>query len=566
MGQQQSFDLTYVKGKGWANNDIILHAPDAATFGGPAGFGPYGGKDTVQACFDANPQWAVGSGKEYKCYNGSVLNSGDTAWFVSSAPFLGGLLPLSTRLHILSFIFSPTLQFFPPPSFQLTSSALVLFMSVPGLALYYSGLVRQANVLTTAMQTLSICCFITFMWMAFGYSLAFAPTNPYRKTSTPIYGDGSRLWFRGMKYDTTHFNAPSVPEACYCMYQLTFALITPALICGSFADRMKYWPMVVFMCLWHIVVYCPIAHASWHPDGFLYQAGVLDFAGGNVVHIASGVAGLVSVAIVGNRRGFNNPLEKENFSPNNIMTTFTGAMMLWVGWFGFNGCSGGTAGMVAGQAVLNTHVSACMGGLSWMLIEVIFAPDHLPKFLGMISGVISGLVAITPGAGFVDQNGALWTGVFAGSMCYFGAQLKHYLGYDDALDAFGVHAIGGIIGGISVGFFATQHNGGGMPGKFANAPGVNNRDGVYYSNMTHGGHQLAMQIYGIVVSVFWSAFASAILLLTIDKVTSLISADGTGLRVSAEHEDTGLDASIHGESLGPAKIDGLEMVPQTETC
>lgn len=428
-------------------------------------------------------------------------------------------------------------------------------MSLPGLALFYSGLVRQANVLTTAMQTLSICCFVTFMWFAFGYSLALAPTNPYRTTSTPIYGDGSRLWFRGMKYDTAHFNAPTVPEAAYCMYQLTFALITPGLICGSFADRMKYWPMVLFMCLWHIVVYCPIAHASWHPDGFLFQAGVLDFAGGNVVHIASGVAGLVSVAIVGNRRGFNNPLEKDNFSPNNIMTTFTGAMMLWVGWFGFNGCSGGSAGMVAAQAVLNTHLSACMGAISWLVTEIIFSPDHKPKLLGMTSGVVAGLVGITPGAGMVDQNGAFWIGIFTGSLCYFGAQLKHYLGYDDALDAFGIHAVGGIIGGIATGFFATVHNGGGFP--HGGAPGVNTRDGVYYSNMTHGGKQLGLQIYGILVSVGWSAFASALLLLAIDRTM--------GLRVSAEHEDTGLDASIHGESIGPAKMDGLELVPTNET-
>jgi Amt family ammonium transporter len=479
------------------------------------------GASTFAGCTTINGDNDV-TGQAYKCTNAAFLNSGDTAWI-------------------------------------LTSCALVLFMSIPGLALYYSGLVRQANVLTTSMQTLSITCFITFMWFFCGYSLSFAPTNPYRKTSTPIYGDGSRLWFRGMKYDTAHILAPTIPETVYCLYQLTFAIITPALICGSFADRMKYWPMVLFMCLWHVTVYCPLAHANWHPDGFLFQSGSLDFAGGNVVHISSGIAGLVSVAIVGNRRGFNQPAEKDNFLPSNILTTFTGAMMLWVGWLGFNGGAAGSAGLMAGQAVLNTHLSAATGAITWMLTEVIFSPDHKPKFLGMTSGVIAGLVGVTPGAGFMDQNGAFWSGFFAGIICYFGAQLKHYLGYDDALDAFGVHAIGGIVGGISVGFFATRSVGSyhaGFEKMPFGAPGVSNRDGVYYSNLQHGGTQLGVQIYAIVVAIGWSAFMSAILLLAIDKTL--------GLRVSAQDEDTGLDDSIHGESLTPKESKPYTGVSETE--
>jgi len=459
----------------------------------------------------------------YKCSNVAFLNSGDTAW-------------------------------------MLTSCALVLFMSIPGLALYYSGLVRQANVLTTAMQTLSITCFITFMWFFCGYSLSFAPTNPYRKTSTPIYGDGSRLWFRGMKYDTAHILAPTIPETVYCLFQLTFAIITPALICGSFADRMKYWPMVLFMILWHVTVYCPLAHSMWHPDGFLYQAGALDFAGGNVVHISSGISGLVSVAIVGNRRGFNQPAEKENFLPSNILTTFTGAMMLWVGWFGFNAGSAGTAGLQAGQAILNTHLGAATGAISWLLTEIIFSADHKPKFLGMTSGVVAGLVGVTPGCGFMDQNGAFWTSFFSGIICYFGAQVKHYLGYDDALDAFGVHAIGGIVGGISTGFFATRAVGSYASGFELNGgsgvPGVSNRDGVYYSDLKHGGTQLGLQLYAIVVSIGWAAFMSTILLLAIDKTM--------GLRVSAQDEDTGLDDSIHGESLTPKESKPYTGVSEAE--
>lgn len=209
-------------------------------------------KAGCQAIFGAD---SIGFPLAYKCVYVAFLSPGDTAW-------------------------------------MLTSCALVLFMSLPGLALYYSGLVRPANVLATSMQTLSIACFITIVWLFCGYSLAMAPSNPYRKTSTPIYGDGSRLWLRGMKLDTAHINAPTIPESVYCLYQLTFAIITPSLICGSFADRMKYWPMVLFIILWHLTVYFPLAHATWHPDGFLYEAGVLDFAGGNVVHISSGVAGL----------------------------------------------------------------------------------------------------------------------------------------------------------------------------------------------------------------------------------------------------------------------------------
>jgi len=427
-------------------------------------------------------------------------------------------------------------------AWMLTSCALVLFMTIPGLTLFYSGLVRSKNVLTMAMQTLTICCFITFCWFAFGYSLSFGPVQPYRTTSNPIYGDGSRLWFRGLTKTSAHWLAPTIPETVFCFYQLTFAIITAGLIAGSFADRMKYWPMVLFMCLWHFTVYCPIAHAQWHPDGFLHSAGVLDFAGGNVVHIASGWSGLVAVAIVGNRRGFGQPEEAAKFAPGNLMTTLTGACMLWVGWMGFNGGSAVMANDVAGAAALNTHLSAAIAGITWMLLDVILDPEHKPKLVGMISGAVGGLVCITPGAGFVDQNAAFWFGIFGGSFCFFGARLKHYMGYDDALDAFGVHAIGGMVGGLMTGFWADKAWGGqGVQG---------DKDGVYFSNMTHGGKQLGLQCYGIGVSVGWAVFMSAILLLAIDKTI--------GLRVSSEDEDTGLDSSIHGETNSPKEVN-LEM-------
>ena len=428
----------------------------------------------------------------------------------------------------------------------LTSCALVLMMTIPGLALYYSGLVRSKNVITMAMQTLTITCLITFLWFAFGYSLSLAPANPYRSSSNPIYGDGSRLWLRGLNLLSTHANAPTIPESVYCLYQLTFAIITAALISGSFADRMKYWPMVVFMTLWHLAVYCPIAHAMWHPDGFLYQAGVLDFAGGNVVHIASGWSGLAAVAVVGNRRGFGQPEEKNKFAPSNLLTTLTGFCLLWVGWLGFNGGSAVSAGAQAGAAALNTQIATAVGGLTWMLTEVIMDPEHKPKLVGMISGAVAGLVSVTPGAGFIDQNGAFWAGFFGGLLCFFGARIKHYIGYDDALDAFGVHAVGGMVGGVLVGFFGNSQVGGAGP--------LGSKDGVYFSNMTHGGRQLGVQLYGIGVSIGWSVFMSTLLLLAVDYTM--------GLRVSMEDEDMGLDASIHGEenTPNPTKDTQLEMV------
>lgn len=413
-------------------------------------------------------------------------------------------------------------------AWMLTSTALVLFMTLPGLALFYSGMVRATNVLSTVMQIISIACLITVLWLWYGYSLSFAPASPAhgnvgltRRPSTPIYGDGSRLWLRGMHIDSAHQLAPTIPESVFCMYQLTFAIITPAVICGSFADRMKYVPMLVFMALWHTVVYCPIAHAVWHPDGFLYQAGVLDFAGGYVVEIASGISGIVSSIVIGNRRGFG----KSRFEPHNILLTFMGTGMLWVGWFGFNAGSAVAANGRAGMALLVTHITGSVAALSWLATESYFRGQ--PSVLGMVSGAVAGLVCITPGAGFVDPVGAFFIGLIGGPLCYFGAQLKHYLGFDDALDAFGVHAIGGIVGSIATGFFATRAIGG--------------YDGVFYGSVEVGGNQLAMQLYGIVVTGGWSAFASWILLVAVDKTL--------GLRVSAEDEDTGLDSSYHGETI-----------------
>jgi Amt family ammonium transporter len=341
-----------------------------------------------------------------------------------------------------------------------------------------------------------------------------------------VYGNASRFWLRGLHIDSYHQLAPTIPEALYCAYQLTFAIITPALIVGSFADRMRFGPMLVFVTLWHFLVYCPIAHACWHPEGFLFKAGDLDYAGGNVVHIASGMAGLVSSVIIGHRKGF---LEKEVFEPHNVMLTCVGASMLWVGWFGFNAGSAVAANQRAAYALLATHISAAVGALTWMFTE--WYVTGSPKLTGVASGAIAGLVCITPGSGFVDMNGAFFFGLLSGPICYFSAQLKHYLGYDDALDAFGVHGIGGMLGGVLTGFFATNN-------VIRASPPIN---GVFYANTEDGGHQLGIQIYAIVVVGAYSAFASFLILIVLDKTM--------GLRISDQEEQEGMDSSFHGESL-----------------
>eukprot|EP01034_Spumella_vulgaris_P030934 gene30934-38233_t len=414
-------------------------------------------------------------------------------------------------------------------AWMLTSTALVLFMTIPGLMLYYSGMVRSKNVLATVMQVFSIACLITVLWLAFGYSLAFGPALPVPfNTSSPVFGDASRFWLQGMHIDSYHQLAPTIPEAVFCMYQMTFAIITPALICGSFADRMKYGPMLIFITLWHLLVYCPVAHSVWHPEGFLFKAQVLDYAGGCVVHIASGVSGLVSVIVLGQRKGFG----KEIFEPHNILLTAVGSSMLWVGWFGFNAGSALGANERAGFAMLTTQIATGTAAMTWMMTE--WAVRGTPSVLGMVSGAIAGLVSITPAAGFVDPTGAFIIGLLGGPVCYFGAQLKHYAGFDDALDAFGVHAIGGIFGGLMTGFFATHY----VDGQNADGVGI---DGVFYADTHIGGTQFGKQIYGIVVVSGWAAFMSLIILMSLDLTI--------GLRVSDEQEDEGLDEALHKESI-----------------
>jgi Amt family ammonium transporter len=395
-------------------------------------------------------------------------------------------------------------------SWMLVSTALVLFMTIPGLALFYGGMVRKKNVLATLMQSFAITALVTVLWVVVGYSLSFTVGNPY-------IGDLSRVLLDGMQYLkdanklTVHPAAGTIPESVFMMYQLTFAIITPALITGAFAERMKFSAMLLFMALWSLVVYAPVAHWVWAPGGWMADKGVLDFAGGTVVHINAGVAGLVCCLVMGKRVGFG----KDAMPPHNLVLTLVGAAMLWVGWFGFNAGSATAADGRAGMAMATTQVATAVAALAWMFIEWI--TKRKPSVLGIASGAVAGLVAITPAAGFVDIKGALIIGLAAGLVCFWGATaLKHMMGYDDSLDAFGVHGVGGILGALLTGVFAVKDIGGSVG-------------------------SLSTQALGVGVTVVYSAVVTYILL----KIVNVI----VGLKVTEEEEREGLDLVLHGERV-----------------
>jgi Amt family ammonium transporter len=396
-------------------------------------------------------------------------------------------------------------------AWMLTSTALVLMMSIPGLALFYGGMVRKKNVLATLMQTFAIVCVVTILWWLVGYSLAFTPGSKF-------LGGFSRALFNGMtfmhdpvnKLSVSHL-ALTIPETVYAMFQLTFAAITPALICGAFADRMKFSAMLVFMAAWSLLVYAPIAHMVWEPTGWLNIAGVLDYAGGTVVHINAGMAGLASCFVLGKRLGYG----REAMPPHNLTLTLIGASLLWVGWFGFNAGSAGAADGRAGFAMLVTQLATATAALGWMFAEWI--AKGKPSVLGIASGAVAGLVAITPASGFVGPTPAVIIGLVAGVVCFVAAtSLKHALKYDDSLDAFGVHGIGGIIGALLTGVFVSKE--------------ISGVDGSVW-----------IQLKGVAVTVVYGFVASFIILKIIDM--------SIGLRVTEEQEREGLDISLHGESI-----------------
>lgn len=399
-------------------------------------------------------------------------------------------------------------------AWMLTSTALVLLMTIPGLALFYAGMVRKKNVLGVMMQSFAICCLATILWMVIGYSLAFTGTSPY-------IGGLDRLFLDGIEKTTL---SGTIPESVFMMFQMTFFIITPALITGAFADRMKFSSMLVFTALWLLVVYAPICHWVWSLNadgtalGFLGAMGALDFAGGTVVHINAGVAGLVACLVLGPRKGYGT----DNMAPHNLTLSVIGAALLWVGWFGFNAGSALAADGRAGMAMAVTQIATAAAALSWMFAEWLLRKK--PSVLGIISGAVAGLVAITPAAGFVGFKGALVIGLVAGLVCYWGATgLKHALKYDDSLDAFGVHGIGGIVGALLTGVFAVE--------------GIGGFPGLLEGNAS----QLLAQVYAVGITLAYTGIVTFILLKLINAVM--------GLRVSTEEEREGLDLALHGETV-----------------
>jgi len=404
-------------------------------------------------------------------------------------------------------------------AWMLTSVALVLMMTIPGLGLFYGGMVRKKNVGDTVMTSFAITCLITILWVICTYSMAFTAGSPY-------IGGFSRAFLQGILSDISkgignpNPLAATIPETVYICFQLTFAIITPALIAGAFAERMKFSAMLWFIGLWAIFVYAPIAHWVWGPDGFLSSGNsdamikVLDFAGGTVVHINSGIAGLMCAICLGKLR--------DSGPGHNMVLTFIGAGLLWVGWFGFNAGSAVTAGMQAGMAMAVTQFATATAAFVWMLVEWLHRGK--PTVIGICTGAVAGLVAITPASGFVGPLGSLAIGAAAGIVCYWGVTgLKHMLGYDDALDAFGVHGVGGIVGALLTGVFAVEQYGG--------------TAGLIEGNAA----QLLNQVYGIAIVLVYGAIVSLIILKVIDAIV--------GLRVTKEIEQEGLDLALHGEAV-----------------
>ncbi|AII14459.1 ammonium transporter [Campylobacter iguaniorum] len=396
-------------------------------------------------------------------------------------------------------------------SWILISAALVLFMTLPGIALFYAGMIRKKNILATMMQSYIIVAIVSILWVIVGYSVAFTPGSPF-------IGGLERLFLNGLSVVTNdstlsvHPNASSIPESVFIVFQMTFAIISSAIITGAFAERMKFSALVAFIAIWILAVYAPTAHWVWEGSGWLANHGVLDYAGGTVVHINAGIAGLVGAIMLKPRVGY----KKEAMTPHNLVLTLVGVAFLWFGWFGFNAGSAVAADARAGMAMLTTQIATAAGALSWMVFEIIYKSK--PSALGFASGAVCGLVGITPAAGFVNPSGALIIGILTAIVCYyFVTVIKRKLNYDDSLDAFGIHGIGGIVGAILTGVFCDKA----ISGAEAS---------------------MSAQIIGVLITIVYSGVVSFVILKIIDKTI--------GLRVSKDEEREGLDIVCHGERLG----------------
>jgi ammonium transporter, Amt family len=391
-------------------------------------------------------------------------------------------------------------------AWMITAAALVLFMTLPGLALFYAGLVRTKNVLSVLMQCFAITCVVTLAWLVVGYSIAFGDGNAW-------WGGLGKSFLSGIQVATVK---GSIPESVFAMYQLTFAIITPALVIGAYAERVRFGPMLLFTVLWLLIVYCPVAHWVWG-DGWLQKRGLMDFAGGTVVHLNAGVAALVCALVLGRRRGF----PETAMPPHNMTMAVTGAAMLWVGWFGFNAGSALAADGAAGMAMLVTHIGAATGAFAWMLCE--WLRYGKPSALGIVTGMVAGLGTITPASGFVGPIGALVIGAVAGVACFFATNfMKRALNIDDSLDVFPVHGVGGLLGTLLTGILVSSAFG-----------------GIGYPDKVTMGDQFVTQLIGVIAVGLWSAVVTWILLKLVDAVA--------GMRVAGEEETEGLDTVLHNE-------------------
>jgi Amt family ammonium transporter len=416
-------------------------------------------------------------------------------------------------LLVLLFLHAPLALAAEPPkldpantAWMLTASVLVLFMTLPGLALFYAGLVRMKNVLSVLMQCFAITCVVTLAWLALGYSIAFGDGNAW-------WGGLGKMFFSGIDVKTVK---GSIPETVFAMFQLTFAIITPALVIGAFAERVRFGGMLLFSLLWLLLVYCPIAHWVWG-DGWLMKRGIMDFAGGTVVHLNAGMAALVCALVLGRRRGF----PETPMPPHNMTITVAGAAMLWVGWFGFNAGSALAADGSAGMAMIVTHIGAATGAFAWMLCE--WLRYGKPSVLGVVTGMVAGLGTITPASGFVGPIGALIIGTAAGIACFFATSyMKRALNVDDSLDVFPVHGVGGFLGTLLTGILVSTTFG-----------------GIGYPEKVTMGDQFMTQLIGVVATAAWSGIVTWVILKIVDAIA--------GMRVASEEESEGLDTALHGE-------------------